>query len=322
MTRRFISDLKDSDLVEEVFFVADRQLRANRNAALYLSVDLRDRTGVLNARLWNVTEELCEPIQAGGYVRIRGKVQVYQGALQLILSHINPVSSLGLDPVDFEQGPAQNVVELLAELKQVVATVTDPSVAAVLQAFLADPAIIAGLGEIPAGVKAHHAYRGGLIEHMVSLMRVAQKICEVYATLNRDLMIAGVFLHDIGKLRELSTDAGFSYTDEGQLLGHLVIGVEMLTEKILVVEQQTGTPFPQELKLRLKHLILSHHGTYEFGSPRLPMTPEGIALHLIDNLDAKVHEFTQAIASDPNAGAHWTLFQPRLERKLFKGSSE
>jgi len=103
------------------------------------------------------------------------------------------------------------------------------------------------------------------------------------------------------------------------LLGHLVIGVEMLTEKIHAVEQQTGAVFPQELKLRLKHLILSHHGTYEFGSPRLPMTPEAVALHLIDNLDAKVHEFTQAINSDPNAGAHWTLFQPRLERKLFKG---
>ncbi len=319
MARRYIGELKDSDLVEEVYFIADRQLRANRNAALYLSVDLRDRTGVLNARLWNVTEEQCEPIQAGGFVRVRGKVQVFQGALQMILSHITPIPSDGLELAEFEQGPAQNVIELLAELKQVVATVTNPHVAAVLQAFLADEDIIAGLGDIPAGVKAHHAYRGGLIEHMVSLMRVAQKICEVYATLNRDLMIAGVFLHDIGKLRELSTDAGFSYTDEGQLLGHLVIGVEMLTEKILLVEERTGTAFPEELKLRLKHLILSHHGTYEFGSPRLPMTPEAVALHLIDNLDAKVHEFTQAIASDPNAGAHWTLFQPRLERKLFKG---
>jgi 3'-5' exoribonuclease len=322
MARRSVGELKDGDLVEEVYFVADRQLRANRNAALYLSVDLRDRTGILNARLWNVTEELCEPIQPGGYVRVRGKVQVFQGALQMILSHITPVAPEGLNPTDFEQGPAQNVIELLAELRQVIDTVTNPSIAAVLQAFLRDPTIVAGLEEIPAGVKAHHAYRGGLLEHMVSLMRVAQKICEVYATLNRDLMIAGVFLHDIGKLRELSTDAGFSYTDEGQLLGHLVIGVEMLSEKIRDVEQQTGADFPEELMLRLKHLILSHHGTYEFGSPRLPMTPEAVALHLIDNLDAKVHEFTQAIASDPNAGAHWTLFQPRLERKLFKGSGE
>lgn len=322
MARRWIGELKDNDLVDEIFFVSERQLRANRNAALYLSIDLRDRTGVMNARLWNVTEEFCDPIQAGTYVRVRGKVQVFQGALQMILSHVTPVPHEGLDVSEFEQGPAQNVLELLAELKQVVSTVTHPAVAAVLQAFLADSDIIAGLGETPAGVKAHHAYRGGLLEHMVSLLRVAQKICEVYATLNRDLLIAGVFLHDIGKLRELSTEAGLSYTDEGQLLGHLVIGVEMLTEKIDVVEQQTGTAFPEEIKLRLKHLILSHHGTYEFGSPRLPMTPEAVALHLIDNLDAKVHEFTQAIAADPNAGSHWTLFQPRLERKLFKGSSE
>lgn len=319
MARRWIGELKDNELVDEIYFVAERQLRANRNAALYLSIDLRDRTGVLNARLWNVTEEFCEPIQAGTYARVRGKVQVFQGALQMILSHVTPVPHEGLDAAEFEQGPAQNVLELLAELKQVVATVTHPAIAAMLQAFLNDSEIISGLGEIPAGVKAHHAYRGGLLEHMVSLMRVAQKICEVYSTLNRDLMIAGVFLHDIGKLRELSTDAGLSYTDEGQLLGHLVIGVEMLTEKIHVVEQQTDADFPEEIKLRLKHLILSHHGTYEFGSPRLPMTPEAVALHLIDNLDAKVHEFTQAIAADPNAGSHWTLFQPRLERKLFKG---
>lgn len=319
MTRRFVGEFKDGDLVEEMFFLADRQLRANRNAALYLSVDLRDRTGVMNARLWNVTEAGCEGIQAGSYVKVRGKVQVYQGALQMILSHIIPVPADGLDPADFEPGPAQNIAELLAELQQVMSTVTHPALAAVLQAFLSDEAIVRGLCDSPAGVKAHHAYRGGLLEHLVTLLRVAQRVCDVYPVLDRDTMLAGVLLHDIGKLRELGCEAGFVYTDEGQLLGHLVIGVEMLTEKVRVVEQQTGTLFPAELLLRLKHIILSHHGTYDFGSPRLPMTPEAIALHLIDNLDAKIHEFTQAIKSDPNAGSHWTLFQPRLDRKLFKG---
>jgi 3'-5' exoribonuclease len=319
MTRRYISELKDGDLVEEVYYIADRQLRANRNAALYLSADLRDRTGVINARMWNVTETSCDAVQSGGYAKIRGKVQVYQGTLQLILSHITPVSAEGLDPAEFEQGPAQNTAELLAELTAVVDSVQQPAIRQLLACFLADEPLVKLLCDMPAGVKAHHAYRGGLLEHIVTLSRLANKVCEVYPALDRDLLLAGVVLHDIGKLRELACESGFVYTDEGQLLGHLVIGVEMLSDKIRETERLRGEPFPPELLLHLKHLILSHHGSYEFGSPRLPMTPVAIALHLIDNLDAKIHEFSQAIAADPNSGSHWTLFQPRLDRKLFKG---
>ena len=159
-----------------------------------------------------------------------------------------------------------------------------------------------------------------LVEHMVSLMKVAKKICEVYVDLDVELLLAGVFLHDIGKVRELNVEAGFVYTDEGQLLGHLVIGVEMLSEKIRQFEQLTGGSFDNELAWRLKHMIVSHHGTYEFGSPRLPMTPEAVALHQLDNLDAKLHEFFRSIQDDPNSGSHWTLYIPRLDRKIFKGA--
>lgn len=321
MARRSINQLKDGDFVEETFYIADRQLRANRNAALYLSVDLRDKTGVINGRLWNVTENSCDGIQSGGYARVRGKVQVYQGTLQVILSHITPVSSEGIDPTDFEQGPSQNVDALLEELRGLLLGFTHPALRCLMQVFLEDDELVHRLCMMPAGVKAHHAYRGGLIEHMVTLMRVAERICQVYPQLDRELLLSGVFLHDIGKLRELSCDASFVYTDEGQLLGHLVIGVEMLSEKIRETEERMHEPFPEELKLHLKHLILSHHGTYEFGSPRLPMTPVAIALHLIDNLDAKIYEFTQAISADANSESHWTLFQPRLDRKLFKGST-
>jgi 3'-5' exoribonuclease len=319
MARRYVSELKDGELIEETFYVADRQLRANRNAALYLSVDLRDKSGVINARMWNVTETSCDAVQSGGYARVRGKVQVYQGTLQMILSHITPVPAEGLDAAEFEQGPAQNTAELLAELRAAMETVSQPLLRALLVGILDDPAIIKALSEMPAGVKAHHAYRGGLLEHIVTLSRLANKVCEVYPRLDRDLLLAGVLLHDIGKLRELSCESGFVYTDEGQLLGHLVIGVEMLSDQIRQTEQRLGAQFPAELALELKHLILSHHGSYEFGSPRLPMTPVAIALHLIDNLDAKIFEFSEAIAADPNIGSHWTLFQPRLDRKIFKG---
>ncbi len=319
MSRRSISSLKDGDLVEEIYFVADRQLRANRNAALYLSVDLRDKTGLMNGRLWNVTEASCEGIQSGGFVRIRGKVQVYQGTLQLILSHITPISPEGLIPADFEQGPSQNIASLWSELCTALETIGNPQLKVLIDQFLTDDLLKAAYCSMPAGVKAHHAYRGGLLEHVVTLMRVAVRICEVYPQLDRDLLLAGVYLHDIGKLRELSCEGGFVYTDEGQLLGHLVIGIEMLNDKILAAEQQLDGPLSDELKWNLKHLIISHHGSYEFGSPRLPMTPVAIALHLIDNLDAKIHEFTQLIETDANSSSHWTMYQPRLDRKLFKG---
>ena len=320
MSRRFVTDLKDGEIVDDVFLVADKQLRANRNAALYLSVDLRDKTGMMNGRMWNVSEESCAGVQGGGFVRARGKVQLYQGTLQLILTHCDPVSAATVDPVDFEQVSSVKIDQLLEQLRSMLLGFENPALRTLMECFLVDEEILHGLAETPAGVKAHHAYSGGLLEHVVTLLKSAEKLCEVYAELDVELLQAGVFLHDIGKIRELSTDAGFNYTDEGQLLGHLMIGVEMLTEKIHRVNELTGQPFPKELEWRLKHMIVSHHGSYEFGSPRLPMTPEAIALHMIDNLDAKLHEFMRAIQDDPNSGSHWTLFIPRLDRKIFKGA--
>src|SRR5439155_25044906 len=159
-------------------------------------------------------------------------------------------------------------------------------------------------------------------EHVVTLLDAAERVMPLYPEINRDLLLAGIFLHDIGKVRELSYDRAFLYTDEGQLIGHLVIGVEMLTEKAARVSDLTGEPFPPELLLRLKHMILSHHGSYEFGSPRLPMTPEAIALHLLDNLDAKVHSFSRDIREDRNQASAWTPFNQSLQRRLFKGLPE
>ena len=320
MSRRFVTDLKDGEVVDEVFLVSDKQLRANRNAALYLSVDLRDKTGMINGRMWNVSEDSCSGVQGGGYVRARGKVQLYQGTLQLILTHCDPVSASSVDPADFEQMTSVKIDQLLEQLRSMLLGFENPQLRTLMECFLVDEAVLHGLAETPAGVKAHHAYPGGLLEHVVTLLNVAEKLCEVYTELDVELLQAGVFLHDIGKIRELSCESGFNYTDEGQLLGHLSIGVEMLTEKIRRVSELMSQSFPQELEWRLKHMILSHHGSYEFGSPRLPMTPEAIALAMIDNLDAKLHEFQRAIQDDPNSGSHWTLFIPRLDRKIFKGA--
>ena len=213
MTRRYVTDLRDGDLVDEVFLVADKQLRANRNAALYLTVDLRDRTGVVNGRMWNVLEESCNHIQVGGFVRTRGKVQVFQGTLQMILTHIDAVPVSSIDPVDFESMTSQKIEDLFVQLRAIMLGFEDPQLRMLMECFLLDDSLMRLLAETPAGVKAHHAYRGGLIEHVVSLMQIAKKMCEVYVDLNAELLLAGIFLHDIGKLRELSCTAGFVNTD-------------------------------------------------------------------------------------------------------------
>ena len=320
MTRKFLNEYRDGDSVEETFLLADRQLRANRNANLYLLATLRDRSGVMSGLMWNVSEESVAHINSGDYVRVKGKVQVYQGGLQMIVSHISHVPPDGLDAADFRPACAQNVEGLTARLRELLLSIEDPSLRLLMECFLVDEALMNDLCRAPAGVKTHHAYHGGLLEHIVNILESANRIADLYPEIDIDLLYAGIFLHDLGKVRELDCEPSFVYTDEGQLLGHLIIGIEMLTAKIAEVEQMTGEAFPTETVLRLKHMIASHHGTYEFGSPRLPMTPEAVALHHLDNLDAKVHEFSRSIQDDPNAESHWTPYSSRLARKLFKGA--
>lgn len=319
MARRCIGQLVDGETVEEVYLLADKQLRANRNAALYLLVELRDKTGALSARMWNVTEDLVAHVNPGDFVQVRGKAQLYQGALQLIISHIQPVPASSLEMADFVRQSERDLSQLTARMRQILRSIDEPHLKTLMECFLIDEPFMNAFTTAPAGMKAHHAYRGGLLEHVVNMLEVADRIAELYPNIDKNLLLAGVFLHDVGKVRELSFESGCTYTDEGQLLGHLIIAVEMLTEKIAQASELTGEPFPQETTLRLKHLIISHHGSYEFGSPKLPMTPEAIALHHIDNLDAKVHEFSRDIADDPNQGASFTPYNARLERKLFKG---
>ncbi|MEX0701317.1 MAG: HD domain-containing protein [Planctomycetales bacterium] len=319
MTRRFLNQLKDGDNVEDVFLLAEKQLRANRNANLYLLASLRDKTGLISGLMWNVSEESVDHINAGDFVRVKGKVQLYQGGLQMIVAHIDPVPPDGLDPADFHPQAGQNVERLHARLKELLLAIETPHLRALMECFLIDDALMRDFLQAPAGIKAHHAYHGGLIEHVVNMLETADRIADLYPQIDFDLLRAGIFLHDLGKIREMSYETTFAYTDEGQLLGHLIIAIEILGRKIAETAALTGEPFPEEAALRLKHMIASHHGSYEFGSPKLPMTPEAVALTHLDNLDAKVHEFARAIEDDPNGESRWTPFSPRLARKLYKG---
>jgi 3'-5' exoribonuclease len=322
MTRRFVQQLADGDTIEDVYLVTDKQLRANRNGNLYLQVELRDRSGSISARLWNAGEHLFRSFEAGDFLLAKGKVQLFQGALQVILSHIERTEAEKVELGDFLPRTEQDIDKMLDRLRSTLLRLSNPHLRALSECFFMDEEFVRHFSQVPAGVRNHHAYLGGLLEHVVTLLELAERVAPLYPELDRDLLVMGVFLHDIGKVRELSYNKVFAYTDEGQLIGHLVTGVEMLTEKAGRVPDLTGEPFPRELLFRLKHMILSHHGSYEYGSPKLPMTPEAIALTHLDNLDAKVHSFTRDIRQDRNQASAWTPFNQSLQRRLYKGSSD
>jgi len=319
-SRRFLNALADGDSVEETFLVVDKQLRANRNGNQFLQLELRDRTGSMAARLWNAGEPLFRTFEVGDFLFIKGKVQLFQGALQMILHHIERVPGETVSLVDFLPHTTKDIGKLFESLRQHIRKLGNPHLRALGDCFLLDEAIAQGLCQAPAGVRNHHAYVGGLLEHIVTLLDAGDRLAPLYPELDRDLFLMGLFLHDIGKVRELSYTSSFAYTDEGQLIGHLVIGVEMLAAKAAEASRLTGQPFPQELLLRLKHILLSHHGTHEFGSPRVPMTPEAIAVHLLDNFDAKLHTFVREIRDDTSSNS-WTAFNQSLQRRLFKGGT-
>jgi 3'-5' exoribonuclease len=322
MSRRYVQQMTDGETIEEVYLVTDKQLRANRNGNLFLQLELRDRTGAISARLWNAGEHLFRSFDEGDFLLVKGKVQLFQGALQMILSHLERVENQKVELADFLPHTEHDVSKLLERLRQTLRKIANPHLRGLVECFLMDDEFLAAFCKAPAGIRLHHAYLGGLLEHVVTLLDAADRLLPLYPDLDRDLLLTGVFLHDIGKVRELSFGRVFAYTDEGQLIGHIVIGVEMLNEKAAKVPDLTGEPFPRELLWRLKHMILSHHGQYEYGSPKLPMTPEAIALHHLDNLDAKVHSFTRDIRDDRNQASAWTPFNQSLQRRLYKGTPD
>jgi 3'-5' exoribonuclease len=319
MSRRFVNELNNGDNVDDIFLVIQKQTRANRQGNPYLYLELRDRTGSIDARLWNVPENLVLGFSEGDYVRVRGKVQLFQGALQLILTYVEAHNGQGIEPGDFIPQSHVNPVNLLKQLREILYKINNVHLKALCDAVLMDEQLVAKLMAAPAGIKNHHAYHGGLLEHIVTLLQVSERVLPFYPIIDPDLLVVGILLHDLGKVDELAYDRNYAYTDEGQLIGHLVMGVEILSNKIREAEKLTDEPFPSELGLRLKHMIVSHHGSLEFGSPKVPMTPEALFLHHIDNLDAKMHAITRELEDHPHKDSTWTPYQNSLNRRLFKG---
>ncbi|MBN2021733.1 MAG: HD domain-containing protein [Pirellulales bacterium] len=322
MTRRFVNQLGPQETVDEVFLVSDKQLRPNRNGNLYLQMELSDRTGTLAARMWNASETLYHSFEDGDFVRVEGSTQLFQGVMQLIATRLSRVDPGTVSEDEFQPLAAVDVDRLVLRMSEMLRAMEDTDLRNLAECFLLDEPFMARFTLAPAGVKNHHAYRGGLLDHTVAVMELVLRLAPCYPELDRDLLLTGAFVHDMSKTDELSYDRGLAYTDEGQLVGHVVMGVSLLEGKLAETQKLSGEPFPREKALRLKHMLVSHHGQYDFGSPKLPMTLEAVALAHLDNLDAKLALFSQQLRNDPNTDSPWTAFNTNLQRKLFKGGLE
>ena len=318
-SRRYVSQLAHQEAISQIFLASEKQLRPNRNGNLYLQLELSDRSGSIGARMWNASEQDYRGFDNGDYVRVEGSTQLFQGSIQLIVASIRKAPKGDVNPDDFMILGSKEIDQLVVRLGALLRKMNDPHLLNLAECFLMDEEFMRRVSQAPAGVKNHHAYLGGLLEHVVNLMDLVTHVAPLYPSINQDLLLMGAFLHDVGKTDELTYDREFAYSDEGQLIGHVVMAVGMLEKKLREVERLSGEVVPTELVLRLKHMIVSHHGQYEYGSPKLPMTLEAVALHHLDNLDAKIHAFNQLIRDDPNVASGWTAFNHSLGRKLFKG---
>lgn len=318
MSRILISDLSDGQALDQSFRLADKQIRVNRQGSKYLLLKFADRSGSIVAMMWNADDSDFEKIHRGGYVHCVGRTQVHQGVLQVIVTAIDELDDAEVDASDFDAFDADAADAAIETLGQLLGRLENEHLRGLGQAFMDDDAFLDKLRVATAAVSNHHAYPGGLVRHTVDLMEICEFLAPRYPGIDGERLMFGAFLHDLGKMEEISGGGELSYTDRGQLVGHIVIGVQMLGEAIGRYESTSGQTFPAELRMHLEHLIVSHHGQLEYGSPRLPSTLEAIALHHIDNLDAKITSFTSLIESDLTNNENWTNYHPSIGRKLWK----
>lgn len=322
--RQFINQLKPGETVNEVYRVNEKFLRSNKQGNLYIQLLLSDRTGTIDTRIWNATEDIFDQITAGDYIAVEGLTQKFQNHFQMVLRHFEKIDKEKVEPSDFLHVAAAvlDISVMVTRIREMLRTMKSADLVNLADCYLADHDFMERFCASPAGIRLHHAYRGGLLEHTLTMMEMAMRIAPLYSSaLNADMLLIATFLHDTGKIEELSGKDAFTYayTDSGQMLGHSVLGVQLLDKKIVEVEKLTGESFDEKTALLLRHVILSHHGELQNGSTKLPTTLEGVALHFLDSLDAKVVEFQRYMIEDPCGGSSWTNYIPSIDRKLFKG---
>lgn len=285
--RTYIKDMAPNELVEGVFAIQNAQLGLTRQGKPYLKCLLADKTGRVPARMWNANEELVRSLPPDGFVRIEGQTQPYQGQLQIIVQDVETVRPDAAELHHLLPSTEKDIAAMYDEVVALLRTVSSPSMRALAEAYLQDAKLMEAFKQAPAGVMLHHAYLGGLLEHTLGLLKLAELILPRYPQLNRDIVLLGLFIHDLGKCAELTWQQGFAYTDDGQLVGHIARGVVWLERKSEVLHQ-AGHEIPRDALMVLEHIILSHHGKPEFGAARTPSTPEALFVSMLDNFEAKM----------------------------------
>ncbi|MCE5335565.1 MAG: HD domain-containing protein [Desulfobacteraceae bacterium] len=314
MAKVFISDIRPNQEIQSLFVAAERQLRTARNGKPYLDVKFTDKTGEISGKMWEKAAETAEHFKPGDVVYLRARSELYSEKLQLNVTEILPVPDGGFDSSDFLPVCPLDLDVLFERLEKALNQISDGFLRRLCLDMIGDAGIAARFRRAPAAKSMHHAYLGGLLEHTFSVIGLAYRICAHYPDLDRDLLTAGAFLHDIGKIEEFVYDVSIEYSDAGRLVGHMVLGVQMIEEKIRGIEG-----FPQETAMLLKHLVLSHHGEAQFGAVKLPASREAFALHLADDLDAKMNAIRRIVSKPGYGDSTWTGFETLFGRHFFRG---
>jgi 3'-5' exoribonuclease len=319
MSRIFVNELQPgAQIDDQVFRVASKDLRTTTQGALYIHAILADRTGQVPGRLWQATQGIFDGIQEGGFIRVKGRTENYKGNLQFIIDALRPVDPKGINIEDFLPRTSKDVEKMWARTLEILRTVKNEHLLALIAQFVKDEKIVHGFKKAPAAIQFHHAYLGGLLEHTLNLLEVALVVLPKYPDLSADLVLTGLFFHDIGKITELTYETNFTYSDEGQLVGHIVAAAVWIDRRAEAAAHQTGKPFPPDLKAVIQHIVLAHHGQYEYGSPKLPAVPEALLIHHLDNIDAKMNTVFREIREHRDDQSDWTEYVRSMNTRIYK----
>ncbi len=311
MKTQFVETLQEGDVVNDYYVATRKDLRSQQNGGKFLGMVFKDRTGEIGGIMWNNAESVAKVFEVGDVVNVQGTISSYQGRLQIRTNQVLPLRDGEYDQADLVYVP-ENTKDVVKNLSAVLEKIENKWIKKLVDSFLADEEFMARFSTAAAGKKWHHAYSGGLAQHCYELMRIAETMCELFDAIDKDILMAGILLHDMGKLDEMSQELFVDYTDEGKLLGHVAMGFSHVDRKLAEIEG-----FPQNLRLQLLHCILAHHGELENGSPVVPKTLEAIVLYLMDNLDAQADAFTRVMAETKEKGQKWSEYLPLIARPIW-----
>jgi len=316
MKKLFIKDIRAGDLVDDVFVLSEKTMAQKRDGNNFLNITVSDNTGNIKGVIWDRVDDISAGTASGDFVQVQGTVSEYKGILQLVVKKMTSIPTDSVNPSDFLPATRRDIDKMFLRLLKITASLEAGHLKKLFEAFFNDTDFVRKFKNAPAAKKMHHAYIGGLLEHTLSMALLADRIAGHYSGVDRDLLLAGAILHDIGKIREFNYKYSIDYSDEGRLLSHIVIGIMMLDEKLEEVED-----FPQDQAVLLRHMIVSHHGTRDFGSPEPPKTIEALLLNYIDEIDAKVNGIRDFMATeDPNES--WTSYHRLLGRHFYRGKGD